>query len=112
MRLSRIQETMLWIVDEHAPASVADCAGHALVDTGRARSTLATLERRGLVDRTYTGHDRRSVFAYVTTPAGAGLASEPELAEGECDLCGLTDGRHMRACIANPDRHPARRWRR
>lgn len=110
-RLTGYQATLMMIVENNGPASVADVAGHALIDEGSARARLATLERRGYVARTYTGHSRGSLFAYEVTPAGSealALADVPEDSDG-CDLCGMVDGRHMRACIANPERKPGTR---
>lgn len=109
------QVTLLFVVAQNGPASVADVAGHLLMDDKSARDRLATLERRGLVSRQYTGHHRGSTFAYVITATGQQAiadrddpAAEEALAPGECWACGRTDGRHVRACVNNPDRTPRR----
>src|SRR5690606_27277133 len=70
MRLNEAQLTILFVVNNSGPVSVADVAGHTLTDDSWARHRLATLERRGLVSRTYTGHHRGSSFAYNITGKG------------------------------------------
>lgn len=103
-RLTAWQATLLFVVDQNGPASVADVATHALADEPAVRSRLATLERRGLVARTYTGHNRGSSFAYLCTDAGRtaleGADLPPEV-DG-CDICGANDG-HFRHCMFHPD---------
>lgn len=105
--LTEFQINVLFVVSQNGPVSVADVAGHLLVDGGAARSRLSTLERHGLVARRYTGHHRGSNFAYDVTRQGEaaleGFDGEAvELAPGECSICGLTESRHMRACPHNP----------
>lgn len=109
-----IQATMLFVVGNNEPVSVADVAYHTLMAEGTVRSRLATLERRDWITRTYTGHGRGSSFAYLLTTAGraaldaADVPDDEDEPDGACTMCGLTDGRHMRACPHNPDRATSR----
>jgi len=109
--LTSKQSMVLWVVAQNEPASVGDVAYHLLFDDSNARSALAGLERRGLVDRQYTGHHRRSQFAYVVTGAGSAVLNtmdDPEeSSSNECGLCGLA-GKHLRRCAANPNPQPRR----
>lgn len=103
--LTSKQEAVLWVLGQNEPASVADIAYHLMFDDSNARSALAGLERRGLIDRQYTGHYRRSQFAYVVTRRGAEVLNdmdEPEDDPNQCGLCGLAGGKHLRRCAANP----------
>jgi DNA-binding MarR family transcriptional regulator len=70
------QATVLWVVEQDGPVSVADVAHHILVSDGVARGVLNRLERRGLVGRTYTGHGRYSVFAFEITAKGSTLLAD------------------------------------
>jgi DNA-binding MarR family transcriptional regulator len=70
------QATALWVVEQNGPASVSDVADHMLVSDGVARGVLNRLEWRGLVGRTYTGHGRHSVFAFVITAKGSVLLAD------------------------------------
>ncbi len=110
-KLTQPQATMLFVIDNNAPATTAEVARHLLMDDKAARSRLATLERNGLVERNYTDTNLRgATFAYTLSSAGAEALeatdhlTEEEVEAGVCDLCGLSDGKHLRACILNPDR--------
>ena len=82
------QATMLWVVEQNEPLSVADAAMHTMMTESAARSSLNALERKGLVGRTYTGHHRGSLFAFEITRKGArSLARadtllDPDIADG------------------------------
>lgn len=116
--LSSLQVDVLFVVQQNSPVSVADVAYHLNIDTGPCRSRLSTLERRGLVARQYTGHHRSGLFAYTVTDAGTAALAELDSPDaggdgddgldlGECYLCGLFGGRHLRACLNHPGRNSA-----
>lgn len=81
--LTERQITMLFVVGQNEPVSVRDVAYHLLMDEPAARSRLVTLERRGMLDRQYTGHYRESLFAYTLTAAGWAAVSAADIDE-EC----------------------------
>lgn len=83
LAITERQLALLFVIDQNSPASVGDVAYHLHMDDAAARSRLATLERRGWLDRQYTGHGRDSLFAYVLTDDGA---SELEAADADFDL--------------------------
>lgn len=109
--LTEFQATVLFTVQQNGPVSVADVTYHLPVSASAARSRLETLERRGLIARTYTGHHRGSQFAYTLTDAGSeALAGvdEVEADDGKCDLCTGTYDAHSKFCMLHPDKVAAR----
>ncbi len=73
--LTPMQEQIVGYINAEGPVTVATVASSMRLSESAARSRLATLERRSLVDRQFTGTSR-GVYAYVITAKGAEAAHE------------------------------------
>jgi predicted ArsR family transcriptional regulator len=62
--LTPLQDNVLWIVKEHGPVTPDDVSYHLLISSACARGVLARLERRCLIDATYTEH-RSAARAFI-----------------------------------------------
>jgi predicted ArsR family transcriptional regulator len=63
-KLTRLQEDVLFVVEQNGPVTPRDVAYHLPIGEASARGVLARLEHRGLVEATYTGR-REGGRAYV-----------------------------------------------
>lgn len=80
--MSQRQFDVLFTVAAHGPLSPAEVSRHLLLWPSQSQSALASLLRRKLVDRQYTGLARGERVGYVLTAAGQWIVN---LAESEED---------------------------
>ena len=73
--LTTLQAHALGVLVDCGTADAAEIIRHLLVDGRRLGPVLGGLERRGLIQRTYTGHTY-SRHAYYATGEGAGIYRE------------------------------------
>lgn len=64
-KLTRKQLDVLFVVKNQGPVTAQDVAYHLPIGMESARGILSGLNRRGLIEGTYTGHDRKGGRAYV-----------------------------------------------
>ena len=69
MKLSNLQAHALGVLCDVGIADGGTIANHLLVDGRRIGPVLGGLEKRGLIERTYTGHRYRG-HAYYATDKG------------------------------------------
>lgn len=69
-RLSNVQAHILGTLDSNGACDARELSRHLLLDGNRLAGSLRGLEWRGLVGRTYTGHNFGSGHAYVLTAEG------------------------------------------
>lgn len=98
--LTRLQQDLLHVAAGNGPVSATDAAFHLLVRTPRCRAAMDRLVGRGLLERVYTGHDRRSLSAYTVTEAGTDALAGLDEPTGVCVFCDQPDGSpHRSVCM-------------
>jgi DNA-binding MarR family transcriptional regulator len=83
--LTQKQVNVLFVISQNEPCPVSEVARHLHMDESNARSTCTSLERRGYVDRQYTGQRNVRGYSLVTTAAGeeALAKADPDTEDAE-----------------------------